>query len=279
MDRLRCVLLVLCVQLSWTSNTHSGSRSLSMSFFQEPPCVSWCLGTGGYSSASVLHPHEEAVAGELDRLARNEGVDFVLSLGDHFYFDGVKSVDDPRFKEFPRSVLRAAVRCPPHQRVGGRPDDRHRGVVWEHVRPGRSRQDPSTPQPQSSSGAGSQINWPAASQTMSWWPVIIRVVRRPSWTHFLKFNVTVYLSGHDHNIQFIREDDGSSYAVSGSGTLVTPATTHKGSFPLSWQLYSSLWTHRGGAGLLPGQRASHDAQFMQTDGKCVYQAELQKRTP
>lgn len=53
---------------------------------------------GGVPLPPYYTPHEEAVAAEVDRLAHTQGLDFVLSLGDHFYFNGVKSVDDPRFK-------------------------------------------------------------------------------------------------------------------------------------------------------------------------------------
>lgn len=53
---------------------------------------------GGLPVSPYYSPHEEAVAAEVDRLARTKGVDFVLSLGDHFYFSGVKNVEDPRFK-------------------------------------------------------------------------------------------------------------------------------------------------------------------------------------
>ena len=53
---------------------------------------------GGVPLPPYYTPHEEAVAAELDSLAQTEGVDFFLSLGDHFYFSGVKNLEDPRFK-------------------------------------------------------------------------------------------------------------------------------------------------------------------------------------
>ncbi|KFM74008.1 Tartrate-resistant acid phosphatase type 5, partial [Stegodyphus mimosarum] len=42
---------------------------------------------------------ELSVGREMSYLASKVGVDFILALGDNFYLDGVKDVDDPRFKE------------------------------------------------------------------------------------------------------------------------------------------------------------------------------------
>lgn len=53
---------------------------------------------GGIPVPPYYTAHEQAVAAELDRLTRTEELDFVLSLGDHFYFYGVQNVEDLRFK-------------------------------------------------------------------------------------------------------------------------------------------------------------------------------------
>lgn len=62
---------------------------------------------GGLPNAPFITPIEWATAQEMGRTADQLGADFVLALGDNFYYKGVKSVDDPRFQVWspPLSVL------------------------------------------------------------------------------------------------------------------------------------------------------------------------------
>ena len=53
---------------------------------------------GGLPNAPFITPIERATAREMGRTADQLGADFVLALGDNFYYKGVKSVDDPRFQ-------------------------------------------------------------------------------------------------------------------------------------------------------------------------------------
>lgn len=41
---------------------------------------------------------QKATAREMSKVAEHMGADFVLALGDNFYYRGVNSVDSPRFK-------------------------------------------------------------------------------------------------------------------------------------------------------------------------------------
>lgn len=66
---------------------------------------------GGIPLPPYHTPQEQAVAAEMDWMAQTMGLDLVLSLGDHFYFSGVKDVDDPRFKASPYNCNTQHVKC------------------------------------------------------------------------------------------------------------------------------------------------------------------------
>lgn len=53
---------------------------------------------GGVPYPPYITPVEKATAQEMGRIADKMGADFVLALGDNFYYTGVDSVDSPRFK-------------------------------------------------------------------------------------------------------------------------------------------------------------------------------------
>jgi len=53
---------------------------------------------GGLPFLPYETPSEVAVAGAMGRLGKTLNTSFQLALGDNFYFDGVQSVNDPRFE-------------------------------------------------------------------------------------------------------------------------------------------------------------------------------------
>uniref|UniRef100_A0A3P8NVP4 Calcineurin-like phosphoesterase domain-containing protein n=1 Tax=Astatotilapia calliptera TaxID=8154 RepID=A0A3P8NVP4_ASTCA len=89
MDRLMCIVLILSFHNLW-----KGLDAVEQGVLNFVVLADW----GGLPFPPYYTAQEKAIAAEMDRLAQSEGVDFVLSLGDHFYFSGVKDVEDPRFK-------------------------------------------------------------------------------------------------------------------------------------------------------------------------------------
>lgn len=53
---------------------------------------------GGVPHPPYITPVQKATAREMSEVAEQMGADFVLALGDNFYYKGVDSVDSPRFK-------------------------------------------------------------------------------------------------------------------------------------------------------------------------------------
>lgn len=86
---------------------------------------------GGVPYPPYVTPVEEATAQEMGRVAEQMGADFVLALGDNFYYTGVDSVDSPRFKDTFETVYTAKSLDIPWYVLAGNHD--HAGDVKAQI--------------------------------------------------------------------------------------------------------------------------------------------------
>ncbi|XP_043940803.1 tartrate-resistant acid phosphatase type 5-like [Protopterus annectens] len=273
----------------------------------------------------------KTTAAEMAKVTQSLGVDFILNLGDNFYYHGVKDVNDFRFKESFETVFAdPAMMNIPWYVIAGNHD--HLGNVSAQMAYSqRSRRwrypyyyydlqfrIPSTNAsitilmidtvllcgntynkkqpggPENVDIVEKQISWITKKLKDCRSEFLIVAGHYPVWsighhgpTNCLiqilrpllkKYKVTAYFSGHDHNLQLIKEDDGIAYIVSGSGNFVDKSVAHEYEVPHNWlHFFNANISTLGGFVHVKTTSEEMIITYIQPYGMQVFQSVLPKR--
>ncbi|XP_014872334.1 tartrate-resistant acid phosphatase type 5a [Poecilia latipinna] len=255
---------------------------------------------GGLPTSPYVTTEQTLTAQEMGNVAGQMGADFILALGDNFYFKGVDSVDSPRFQETFESVYTSKYLRVPWYVVAGNHD--HAGNVKAQIEYSQKSDrwkfpsyyyelnfripntgktltiimldtvmlcgnsddfaDAQPRAPLSAVDANRQLVWLQDRLARSKADFLLVAGHYPVWSvseHgptkcllkklrplLLKHNVTAYLCGHDHNLQYL-EETGVGYVVSGAGNFLDDDTRHWNHVPKdSLKFFTGKSSTKGG---------------------------------
>jgi len=240
-------------------------------------CFSVIGDMGGIPNPPYSTASQKRVAKLLGKVTGKLKCKFIMGVGDNFYFDGVKNVNDPRFElTYERTYSDPALHVPWYMIAGNHDHLSNISAQIAYTKLSKRWHYPdyfyteSHKIPKSSktlqiimidtmmlcfhnkrSGAPPpqvQLKWIDETLNKSKANYLVVGGHHPMYsagTHgntnclheklkplLEKYNVTVYFSGHDHNLQHIKDDNSSiHYFISGSGNFVDPRLTNKDKLP------------------------------------------------
>lgn len=255
------------------------------------------------------------VVAAMQKQSADGSVDGVVMVGDNFYEKGVNSVSDSRFEsDFERLFDPQHFDCPFYVVLGNHD---HKGNVQAQIdytdrsdrwrMPGRhykARQQSETttvdlfmidtdPIHEGEPGADAQLQWldRELSRSDATWKIVVghhpclsggehgrsELVSQHLAPLLTKHRVSLYLSGHDHDLQLLDSGEGWHQVVSGSGSKLrstswTGETKFASAAPgFTWLLIREhhltvtffgsdkrLYSHQIPASFIPIQTATHD---------------------
>ncbi|CDQ85267.1 unnamed protein product [Oncorhynchus mykiss] len=203
---------------------------------------------GGVPYPPYITPVEKATAWEMGKIAEQMGADFVLALGDNFYYSGVNSADSPRFQDTFERVYTADSLNIPWYILAGNHD--HAGNVKAQIDYSRKsdicRQDPAdnalVPMGQPLLQQNRTVTLFFNACHFSILDLLMDNVKTPSGSvsfprdgecTILKIKLLIKKSGtfgqflsHFHKLQSYLKESGVGYVVSGAGNFLDPDTRH-----------------------------------------------------
>ncbi|OCT56766.1 acid phosphatase 5, tartrate resistant L homeolog isoform X1 [Xenopus laevis] len=302
---------------------------------EEPSLRFVALGDwGGLPLPPFTTRQQELVAEEISKTVAKLGADFILSLGDNFYYDGVTDESDPRFKFTFESVYSAEslVKLPWYILAGNHD---HKGNVsaqiaytnvstrWNYpdyyydlafTIPGSNvtvrilmldtvqlcgiSDDFHDGQPRGPNNlrmAGTQLEWLSEKLQSSKDDYLLVAGHYPVWsvaehgpTHCLlhtlepllkKYGVTAYLCGHEHNMQYLQDDQGIGYLLSGAGNFMENSRIHEDDVPTDYlKFFQGDPDTMGAFAYIEITPKEMTITYVQSNGKCLFQTTLYPRT-
>ena len=243
---------------------------------------------------------QQQAADAMAKRAASDGVDFMILLGDNFYKNGVRSVDDAQWTTRWEDVYKApSLQIPVYPSLGNHD---HRGSVQAQV--GYSSKSERWKMPAryytfrkpldggqhaqffaiDSKGFGpkdaDQARWleRELQASKARWKIVFG--HHPLYSHsergdnprmiryleplLRKYEVDLYLAGHHHILEMLKPIHGVTYVVSGAGG----GPTH--GYPASWTDNSYYAATRGGFCLLRLSLHELVIEFVRMNGKTQY---------
>ncbi|XP_031558063.1 tartrate-resistant acid phosphatase type 5-like [Actinia tenebrosa] len=263
-----CVALPLFFEVSCLPERNEDTR---LSFF--------AVGDFGGTDLFPFYTYtQKRVAQTMGKLADLGNISMILGLGDNFYYDGVQTVDDPRFKTTFEDVYTApALERAKWLMIAGNHD--YRSNISAQIAYTKKshrwhfpyyyfttvKKIPNTDMTVQIvmidtmllCNDGENYGFPSASEQLKW---IVKTLEDSNADYLIvgghhpifsagfhgnsdcllsslkplleKYDVTAYISGHDHNLQHIKEEDSSvHYFISGGGNFFVHAPMSYSTLP------------------------------------------------
>ncbi|XP_069460307.1 tartrate-resistant acid phosphatase type 5 [Ambystoma mexicanum] len=288
---------------------------------------------GGLPIAPFHTAREMLTAREIGKVVSMMGADFILGLGDNFYYTGVEDEFDKRFQNTFELIFHAdSLKDVPWYLIAGNHD--HNGnvsaqIAYTNVSKRWNFPDyyydlkftiPSTnvsvgvlmidtvtlcgnsddfqsqqpEKPLNQEVATRQLDWLRKKMAESQDDYLLVAGHYPVWsvaehgpTHCLvkhlrpmlkKYNATAYLCGHDHNLQYLQDDSGIGYVVSGAGNFMEHSLKHKDKVPEGFlRFYYAQGTSMGGFAYVEINPDEMAITYIQAGGKSLFHTTLPRR--